>query len=379
MMQLIKSELCGKLGDDLDRDALSDDFLSQLYSLAKSHDLAHIVGSALKNNGLLPKNEIGAKFEKQIFMAIFRYENLNYEYTRICETLENEKITFVPLKGSVIRKLYPLPWLRTSCDIDILVKESDIDRTVSLLCEKLDYTADPKRHYHDVSLYSKNKIHLELHFNIFEGMDNIDPMLSRVFEFCSPADGKEFELLQSPEYLLFHHIAHMSYHFLSGGCGIRPFIDMYLINNHLKYDEKSARQILADCSLEKFFDGILNLTDVWFGNSAHTALTQNMENYILSGGVYGTKNNVIAMNNEKKGGKRKYLIHRIFMPYDSLKVKYPSLNGRRWLSPVYQIIRWFGLIFGGRMKHSLKELKVLQNIDNEKAEALSDLLYKLEI
>ncbi len=33
----------------------------------------------------------------------------------------------MPLKGSVIRNMYPEPWMRTSCDIDILVEKSSLD------------------------------------------------------------------------------------------------------------------------------------------------------------------------------------------------------------------------------------------------------------
>ena len=35
--------------------------------------------------------------------------------------IKKVQIPFLPLKGSVIRQYYPEPWMRTSCDIDILV------------------------------------------------------------------------------------------------------------------------------------------------------------------------------------------------------------------------------------------------------------------
>ena len=156
MMRLIGCEIRGEVAEKLGEDILSEEFLEALYKLSKSHDMAHIVGSALSASGQLPKNDIGKKFEKQTFMSVFRYERLNYEYGQICSVLENNKIAFVPLKGSIVRDYYPKPWMRTSCDIDILVYEDEIEKAVSALCKSLSYTADEERHYHDVSLFSSS-------------------------------------------------------------------------------------------------------------------------------------------------------------------------------------------------------------------------------
>ena len=44
-----------------------------------------------------------------------------HTYNSICSALNRESIAYIPLKGSVIKDLYPESWMRTSCDIDILV------------------------------------------------------------------------------------------------------------------------------------------------------------------------------------------------------------------------------------------------------------------
>ena len=52
------------------------------------------------------------------------------------EALEKAEIPFLPLKGSVIRKYYPEPWMRTSCDIDLLIHKEEADNVVNLFTEK---------------------------------------------------------------------------------------------------------------------------------------------------------------------------------------------------------------------------------------------------
>ncbi len=127
---LIRFEINGdELCDEI-KNLITPDILPALFKLSKRHDLAHLVGDALDKNGLLPDGtEAKKRFLQERNMAVYRYEQIQYEYEQICEVLEKAKIPFIPLKGSVIRQYYPEPWMRTSCDIDILVKENILEET----------------------------------------------------------------------------------------------------------------------------------------------------------------------------------------------------------------------------------------------------------
>ena len=113
MMDLIASEVCGK-NIDKSQYTLTDEELAKLYKLSKSHDLAHLVGDALIKNDLIGNDEIKAKYQKQVMLAIYRYEKINYELNRLRSALNEAQIPFIPLKGSVLRQYYPEPWMRTS-------------------------------------------------------------------------------------------------------------------------------------------------------------------------------------------------------------------------------------------------------------------------
>ena len=113
MMDLIASEVCGK-EIDKSQQTLTDEELAKLYKLSKSHDLAHLVGDALIKNDLIGNDEIKAKYQKQVMLAIYRYEKINYELNRLRSALNEAQIPFIPLKGSVLRQYYPEPWMRTS-------------------------------------------------------------------------------------------------------------------------------------------------------------------------------------------------------------------------------------------------------------------------
>ncbi len=374
---LIKS-LLGEVSPSLGE--LSEEELSVLYSLSKKHDVAHLVGTALDKQGLLPKeSEISKKFKKQQMIAVLRRERLDFELSQIRGVLEEAGIRFLPLKGAVLRSLYPSPWLRTSCDVDVLVDESNLDACVALLCEKLGYTADAKRDYHDISLHAPSGVHLELHFSILEKMEQIDGELSRVWEFASPIGEGAFEHRLTNEYLVFHTVAHTAYHFVHGGCGIRPLLDLFLLREKLSLDETALGAHLSRCSLEAFYESAVALSQVWFGDGETTELTAAMQEYLLSGGVYGSLENRVSVAQSALGGKTKYLLRRIFLPYSDLCLQYPVLKQHKLLTPFCEVGRWFRILFGGRARRSARELRVSASLSEEKIDRASELMAVLKL
>ena len=78
-----------------------------LYKLSKAHDLAHLVGDALIKNDLIGNDEIKEKYQKQVMIAIYRYEKINYELNHLRSALNEAQIPFIPLKGSVFVSVLP--------------------------------------------------------------------------------------------------------------------------------------------------------------------------------------------------------------------------------------------------------------------------------
>ena len=102
-----------------------------------------------------------------------------------------------------------------------------------------------------------------------------------------------------------------------------------------------------------------------------------MEQFILFGGVYGTRENLVKVHQIKKGSKGRYALSRIVLPYDVLKFQYPVLEEHRWLLPVCQVRRWCRLVFGGRLKSSIRELSINQDIKEDQADETKRFLQEL--
>ena len=353
--------------------------LIEVYKLSKKHDVAHIVGISLAKAGLLENApEIAERFEKEQYLAVFRYENFKYETDRLCKIFDEQKIPYILLKGAVIRDFYPEPWMRTSCDLDVLVKEEDLDTAITALTEKLGYTVDKNKNFHDVDLFSESGIHLELHFNIKENIPAFDKVLSRVWDYAKKTDEDLEGLIVTNEFLLYHLTAHAAYHFVGGGCGVRPLTDIYLLKNKLEYDESILKQLCEESEIGKFYSSVCKLCECWFEGAEHIVLTDEMQKFILQGGAYGTKEAHIAARQEARGGKGGYAMSRIFAPYDVLKQRYPKLRGRVQM-PIYQVRRWIDVARDGGAKRSMQELRINSSMDIESVRTVNNLMKQLKL
>ena len=171
----------------------------------------------------------------------------------------------------------------------------------------------------------------------------------------------------------------MAYHFVRGGCGVRSFIDLYLIEKNLSFDIEKFNEMLRESNLEVFYKRCLELNECWFSNKEYNDISRIMSKYVYDGGVYGTVDNLITVKQLSYRNKFKYFLSRIFVPYNRLKKHYPALDKRPYLLPFFEIRRWFGLLSGKKMKKSVSEIKTVVGADDKKENDIAFLLNELDI
>ena len=383
LISLVKAGLINVPYQGESLDMLTEDEMGELINIASKSDVLQIVSDVIIRDCLVSDDELKEIFKLSAKSAFMRNEKTLYEYNALTKALEEAGIPFMPLKGSVIRSLYPKDWYRTSCDIDILIKEQDVARARTCVENTLGYTFD-KQASHDISFVTKNNLRIELHFSLIEESSlhlgnkrrwNAN-ILSSVWDDISVRDGWKCFCEMSPEKFYLYHIAHMAKHFEGGGCGLRSVCDLWLIQRTYDGNIQLRNDILKKCGLKNFSDFIIELSEVWFGDGDHTDITLFLENYIISGGVYGNVENNITYKQNKKGGKIAYVFYRVFMPYDVLKYIYPSLKKYKWLYPFFTVKRWTErLLFGGKVKKSLRELNAL--VENDDGASVTEILNKI--
>jgi hypothetical protein len=276
--------------------------------------------------------------------------------------LSEKKIEHIFLKGSTIRAHYPVPWLRTSCDIDVLVREADLSTAQALLESELSYVSGGKTP-HDVSMHSPSKVHVELHYNLLESdvVDGAEKLLLEVWDFAEPSENTSRGEL-ADEMFYYYHVVHMAKHFVHGGCGIRPFLDMWLLENKIVGNKQKRDELIARGGMEQFAKTVRELTSAWLDDKPYTDRAKKVERFIMYGGVYGNTENRVAVQQTKSGGKFAYTMSRLFPPLGFMQCKYPILEKHKWLLPVMYVRRFFRLTRKGRLANSVAELKYNEKI-----------------
>ncbi|MBR5529331.1 MAG: nucleotidyltransferase family protein [Oscillospiraceae bacterium] len=377
LVALLRVAVCDWAGDDAVRAACTPEALEKVCALATKYDLAHLLGIALNKLGFgnTPVAQIAGR---QQMMATFRYVQLSHEQESIIAVLEEGQIPFLPLKGAVLRGLYPEGWMRTSCDIDVLVHEEDLDRAAELLQTKLQYTLRGKT-AHDLALNAPSGVHLELHYSVLEKseLSMLPKVLESIWEAAVPAEGKQYNMMLDDAMFYCYHIAHMAKHFEIGGCGIRPLLDIWVLRHRVFYKEDARKDLLQKGGLLAFAEAAENLSEHWFSGKNADPISRQLAQYILSGGNYGGVENRIAVKHTQNQKGFAYVLSRLFLPYDTMKIQFPILEKQKWLLPFCHVARWFKRLFDGGSARAAKELQTNANMTEEKVLSTEELLRHL--
>ncbi len=377
LFSLLRSEIIGE-SIALPDDSLTPELLEDMMNLAQYHTIPHLIADALIKNGCALPEPYKTQCEQHVLLALTNDARISYDVDVVRQLFGGNNIPFILLKGAVLRHLYDETWMRNSCDIDVLVKTEDLERAVAVL-EEARYTVVSRGH-HDVVL-CLGKSRLELHFSLMEegrakkATDVLDDVWTQAI--CD-GDGCEYRL--PDDVLYFYHIAHMAKHMVNGGCGVRSFIDVYLLNHRVEFNKDDRRRHLEKGSLLTFANIAEHMAEVWFGNEQHTELSLETERYVLASGAYGNDDNRIAMTMIKYGGRKTYYLPRAFLPLRLMKLAFPILERYPILLPFLWVKRIFTVLFSSAGRKRIREeIHAVSRFDNNITGKTQKLMDNLDL
>ena len=374
-IQLIRYEIAQIPVDQALLDSVTDDVLSLVYDFSVEQDVAYIVGCALNKLGLL-SGDIKAAFFNEQLASVYRDEQFRHDADNISKLLSDSRIAHILLKGAVIKDIYPKSEMRTSCDIDILIKDNDLDMALEILYQDgYSYVSKTK---HDVMLSSPSGTIIELHYTLNEYEFAADEVLNNAWDYAEKK--AEYEYQFDTAFFTFYLVSHIARHMYTGGCGIRPFLDLKLVFEKMEFDKDNFNDLINKTSLTKFCDMALNLAELWFGEcDDKNDDLQDFANYVLNAGIYGNMTNKISVINEKANSKTKYVRSIFFPSYNAMAERYTVLKNAPYLLPVMYVSRWIEAVFKGRTSKGVQYLKASSAVNGDKQKEVTDLLKNLEL
>lgn len=260
------------------------------------------------------------------------------EFEQLCEAFEREKVRFLPLKGILMKSMYPQSDYRSMSDIDLLIDPENADKVKQIMLS-LGYEIDSTEiGVHDV-YHKRPAVSIEVHRELFgDDGEELAPLFDDPWSKCEKRSEMRYEF--TTEYFFAFLLAHGIKHFQLGGTGIRTFMDIEVFRR-LYGDKLELEKIYAmfdSVGARKICEDFVALSEMWFGDKKPNEELSSMARYIINGGTYGTYDNHVQYQLKSKS-KLGYVFSRLFPPMKHMKLQYPILRKAPVLLPFLWIFR----------------------------------------
>lgn len=345
----IKGTTPAKPGEDINWD--------YMYDLAQLHNVSALIFPCLRTLDI--PAETFSKFNYIYHRLLAREARQELESHRVFAALHEQGIDFIKLKGIVIKNLYPMPHMRTQSDVDICMTKENREKSRSIM-ESLGYKLDGSIDYHDE--YSKDKFFIyEIHSDIMSERSELHRLFVNPFEKAVPDKLSKNELVLSNEYFYLNLVIHLYKHFISEGCGLRLFSDLYIFRRSCEHlDTTFITTTLKEYGLLEFHNTILKLNSCFFEGNEYSDDLAKIADFIFRSGEYGNselkKLSWLSSSRSAKltfKDKFSYFMRNWFPGVKTMKRRYPILEKAPFLLPLCWVRRGFYTLFFKRS--ALKE------------------------
>ena len=326
------------------------------------------------------------------------------KYSEVLEEAKNRGIKVITFKGPLLAMLYPEPFLRCSCDMDLYVEPKDLSRMEQLL-KDMGFKKNEEHSKACVPVYIyENLLLIEAHSCLWEdykgktidkleAMQLLSPDTLLHVNACGVAVltlGYEEHLI----FLIFHLIKHVAYN----GCSIKTIIDIVLYVNtyidkisknhfwekmqHLGYDTFCRTLFSIGCCYLGMTKDIF-IDDSYSEVVAETTLKKMYDTYILKASLGDEEERIAASIayqsyhkcEGKKVGKLHMFMKALFPSSKDLSFRYMYARKHPSLVWIAWIHRAFNQISYRMRKDKQEQVNMLGNVKlaNQKLTLLGEM------
>ncbi len=352
-----------------------------LQELARIHSVSGILGYMAMGAPIAPEALRGA-LRQDCLQTMNLYNRRAVLAQQLLAGLAEKGIDSCTMKGLVLRKLYPVPELRTFNDVDILIHEES-RKTVHAYMLEQGFACDVD--YGNVYCYQRGPEFYEVHGCLVNGdvkeQADYRGFFQRVWEHTVQAQPHRYEM--EKEFHLIYLLTHLAKHVAGYGAGVRMYLDVavWVKAYDKELDWRRVFAWLKELNLTQFGGSVFSAVENWFGVPCGGAFQRlnpgTLERYAqftLEAGTFGHhgRDNAMAVLKTSEGSRMKMVCKRIFPSPKSMEKRYPYLQGKHWLAPV----AWAQRIVqskGGTPKQFAQEARGILTYDEKDAQRLKDI------
>lgn len=359
---LVKSAVKGE------KTVLPNDFnWTAALRLAKKHQIIPLIYYGIINSGIRIPEDVFSQIENISYKSIAVSHNQLYELENLYRAFDKNDIKYMPLKGAVIKQLYPKPEMRMMGDADILIKTEQYEKIRAIMRNAGFKEAVESDHE---LVWDKKGLCFELHKRLIPSYNrDYYAYYGDGWNFARPRSKNRFEMSDDDTFI--YIFTHYAKHYRGGGIGIRHITDLYIyLSAKPDLNKEYIETELKKLKLFDFYNNTIHTINVWFNGEQSDTMSDFITEKIFESGSYGTyKAHIMsgAVKASKSGGnvRIKRIVKLIFLPYKYMCDKYPVLIKAPFLLPVMWLVRIADVIFNKRDKIA-RQRKELDYITDDK-------------
>ena len=341
-----------------------------LYAIAAQHNVLNILayGAVSEKYGL--DTAVSSRFLKAMFDGIKLEEKQEKAFSGLFEAFENRGIDYMPLKGSVIKKIYAQPDMRRMSDADILIKKEQIKQAQTVMNELgYEFVLESNHEYN----YAKPPyINIELHKLLVPSYnDDLYRYYGDGWRVAKHNGATSRHEMSNEDFYVYTFI-HFAKHYRDAGAGIKHLLDIWLYPKKIDcLDIDYVLRELEKLNVRVFFEHIQKLVLCWFEDGEFDETTREITTFILSSGEFGSVKNKASSKairdymNKDISKARKYRFFRLVFPdFQQMKEGFPVLEKFPFLLPFMWVVRLVkGVLF--KRNNIAYHKGRIENIDEE--------------
>ncbi len=351
-----------------------------VYNQAKRHKMLSITCMALESYWDKLDSELMRGWRLSVNQAVKKSFLYSVEREKLYRFMEENEISYLPLKGIILQDVYPKLGMREMTDNDILIDINKRELVRDYMVSngyKVDMYGSAM---HDV--YMKPPIfNFEMHvYLVTELVDSVFyNYYLDIWQRLERRDKNKYEFRFSKEDFYIHILVHAYKHFtFAGGIGLKPLADIFVYLG--KYgdilDKKYLAAELEKINLTAFERNMSALSKKIFDidaareNSIEDNLTDEEKELLkifIDSGSFGNKSALFKAMIDRfangdgeisNGSKARYIISRLFPTGVYIKDAYPFFYKHKALIPALWVYRFFTKVFV-KFGSIIKELKFI--------------------
>lgn len=340
VITLIKSAITG------DKLTLPDGFsVDEALPVLKKHGIQAMGYIGAVNCGI-PKSEpvMQALFQFYCRSAVSSQRQLD-KIQQLFAAFEDNGIDYMPLKGTIMKHLYPSHELRPMGDADVLIRVEQYDR-IKPIMESLGYTSG-EENAHELP-WRCPELYVELHKCLIpESNKELHAYYGDGWSRATNENGCRYQMTAEDQFVFL--FTHFVKHFGGGGIGCRHVIDLWVFQKkHPAMDRAYIQQQMKKLHLLAFYDNMQALLSCWFDQGQWNEKTEFIAEFIFNSGIWGKqKSHDLAANAkfaDKSGNVRKgkwsHFLSRVFPSLTNIGYQYPAVKKVPFFLPVFWVVRW---------------------------------------